>query len=67
MRKVIYECQCDRCLRIWNVESMVEFIESLKIREVNGRKYDLCLDCAKDYDDFLLECNNRYMNGDSDV
>ena len=61
-RKIEYIITCDRCGKTWKVEKFSEAIYGLSVRMINGIESDLCSTCVEDYDNWMNEVQERWLN-----
>lgn len=62
MRKIYYECTCDKCGKVWRVDNLGDAAMGISTRLVNGIEYDFCESCRDEYDKFMREVEERWFN-----
>lgn len=61
-RKIEYITTCDRCGKTWTDEHFANAVCGLNVRMINGIESDLCKTCCDDYDNWMNEVQERWLN-----
>lgn len=62
MRNIDYHVTCDRCGHVTVFKDFTSACTQIKMRTINGEKVDLCDNCAIEYDDWMQEVEERWLN-----